>query len=90
MEKSALAGEGVGVNAHLFQSVYHPVVGKHPDLLVGPPTSTVFPTNDRNFERSQFFEKIFEKDFNQNIDQSPDICSKSSNDRNFSRKKKKI
>jgi hypothetical protein len=37
------------------------VVGKHPDLLVGPPTSTVFPTNDRNFERSQFFEKIFEK-----------------------------
>ena len=36
-------------------------VGKHPDLLVGPPTSTVFPTNDRNFERSQFFEKIFEK-----------------------------
>ncbi len=37
------------------------VVGKHPDLLVGPPTATVFPTNDRNFERSQFFEKIFEK-----------------------------
>ncbi len=40
---------------------YPPVVGKHPDLLVGPPTSTVFPTNDRNFERSQFFEKNFEK-----------------------------
>ena len=38
-----------------------PEVGKHPDLMVGPPTSTVFPTNDRNFERSQFFEKIFEK-----------------------------
>jgi hypothetical protein len=38
-----------------------PVMGKHPDLMVGPPTSTVFPTNDRNFERSQFFEKIFEK-----------------------------
>jgi hypothetical protein len=37
------------------------VVGKHPDLLVGQPTSTEFPTNDRNFERSQFFEKIFEK-----------------------------
>ncbi len=37
------------------------VMGKHPDLMVGPPTSTVFPTNDRNFERSQFFEKIFEK-----------------------------
>ena len=36
------------------------VLGK-PDLLVGPPTATVFPTNDRNFERSQFFEKIFEK-----------------------------
>jgi hypothetical protein len=36
-------------------------VGKHPDLLVGQPTLTEFPTNDRNFERSQFFEKIFEK-----------------------------
>jgi hypothetical protein len=31
------------------------VVGKHPDLMVGQPTSTVFPTNDRNFEISQFF-----------------------------------
>jgi hypothetical protein len=37
------------------------VMGKHPDLMVGPPTPTIFPTNDRNFERSQFFEKIFEK-----------------------------
>ncbi len=37
------------------------VVGKHPDLLVGPPTATVFPTNDRNFEISQFFAKNFEK-----------------------------
>ncbi len=34
------------------------VVGKHPDLLVGPPTSTVFLTNDRNFERSQFSKKF--------------------------------
>ncbi len=31
---------------------------------------------------------IFRKDLNQNPDQSPDICSKSSNDHNFSRKKK--
>ena len=71
------------IHRHCWSSVmaFSAVVGKHPDLLVGPPTSTVFPTNDRNFERSQFFEK--------NIDQSPDICSKSSNDRNFSRKKKK-
>jgi hypothetical protein len=46
---------------HLEITLSSPVVGKHPDLLVGPPTSTVFPTNDRNFERSQFFEKIFEK-----------------------------
>ena len=38
-----------------------PVVGKHPDLMVGHPTSTVFPTKDRNFEISQFFAKIFEK-----------------------------
>ena len=37
------------------------VLGKHTDLMVGPPTATVFPTNDRNFERSQFFEKFFEK-----------------------------
>ncbi len=37
------------------------VVGKHPDLMVGQPTSTVFPTNDRKFEISQFFPKNFEK-----------------------------
>ena len=37
------------------------VVGKHPDLMVGHPTSTVFPTKDRNFEISQFFAKNFEK-----------------------------
>jgi hypothetical protein len=43
------------------KTVFAAVVGKHPDLLVGPPTATVFPTNDRYFERSQFFEKIFEK-----------------------------
>jgi hypothetical protein len=36
-------------------------VGKHPDLLVGPPTATVFPTNDRKYKKLQFFEKIFEK-----------------------------
>ncbi len=38
-----------------------PEVGKHPDLMVGPPTSTVFPTNDRKFEISQLFRKKFEK-----------------------------
>ncbi len=38
-----------------------PEVGKHPDLLVGPATATVFPTNDRKFKKSQFFTKIFEK-----------------------------
>ena len=36
------------------------VLGKHPDLLVGPPTATVFLTNDRKFEISQFFAKNFE------------------------------
>ncbi len=36
------------------------VMGKHPDLMVGPPTATVFPTNDRKFEISQFFAKNFE------------------------------
>ena len=40
---------------------FAPEVGKHPDLMVGPPTSTVFPTNDRKFEISQFFRKKFEK-----------------------------
>ena len=36
------------------------VLGKHPDLMVGPPSATVFPTNDRKFEISQFFAKNFE------------------------------
>jgi hypothetical protein len=36
------------------------VLGKHPDLMVGPPTATVFPTNDRKFEISQFFATNFE------------------------------
>ncbi len=36
-------------------------VGTHPDLWVGPPTATVFPTNDRKYKKSQFFEKFFEK-----------------------------
>jgi hypothetical protein len=35
------------------------VLGKHPDLSVGPPTATVFLTNDRKYKKSQFFEKIF-------------------------------
>jgi hypothetical protein len=63
------------------------VVGKHPDLMVGQPTWTVFPTNDRNFEISQFFAKNFEKGLNQNIDQKANIWSKPSKDRNFLRKK---
>ncbi len=37
------------------------VLGKHPDLLVGPLTATVFPTNDRKYKISQFFAKNFEK-----------------------------
>ncbi len=42
-------------------------------------------TKNRNFSKN------FRKDLNQNIDQSPDICSKSSNDRNvFAKKKKKF
>jgi hypothetical protein len=40
---------------------YCSVVCKHPDLMVGPPTSTIIPTNDRNFEISQFLAKNFEK-----------------------------
>ncbi len=47
--------------AIFFTKSLKAVMGKHPDLMVGPPTSTVFPTNDQNFERLQFFEKIFEK-----------------------------
>ncbi len=54
----------------LVPEIYYPAslrqgvgseVGKHPDLMVGLPTSTVFPTNDRKFEISQFFRKKFEK-----------------------------
>ena len=43
------------------ESMLPAVMGKHPDLMVGLPTSTVFPTNDRKFEISQFFRKKFEK-----------------------------
>ncbi len=49
-------GEGVGSDESLQAEL-----GKHPDLLVGPPTATVFPTNDRKSKKPQFFEKIFEK-----------------------------
>ena len=45
----------VPVVVHYFIVTVLTEVGKHPDLLVGLPTSTVFQTNDRNFERSQFF-----------------------------------
>ncbi len=48
------------VCAGSVQGLCRAVVGKHPDLLVGPPTLTVFPTNDRNVEISQFFAKNFE------------------------------
>ena len=36
-------------------------MGKHPDLMVGPPTPTIFPTIGRNYEISFFFAKNFEK-----------------------------
>ncbi len=42
------------------------------------------------FRKIAIFRKNFRKDLNQKIDQSSDICSKSSNDRNFSQKKKKF
>jgi hypothetical protein len=60
-----LADGGPAVNVvtlfSWFAACYGPEVGKHPDLMVGPPTSTVFPTNDRKFEIPQFFRKKFEK-----------------------------
>ncbi len=31
---------------------FKPVMGKHPDLMVAHPTSTIFPTIGRNFEIS--------------------------------------
>ncbi len=46
------------------------VLGKHPDLSVGPPTATVL------VQKITIFWKNFRKDLNQNPDQSPDICSK--------------
>ncbi len=36
-------------------------MGKHPDLMVGPPTPTIFLTIGRNYEISFFFAKNFEK-----------------------------
>ena len=35
-------------------------MGKHPDLLVAHPTSTIFTTIGRNYEISYFFAKNFE------------------------------
>jgi hypothetical protein len=64
-------------------------VGKHPDLLVGPPTSTVFPTNDRNFERSQFFEKIFEKIYTKTSTKVPTFVRNRQMIEIFREKKKK-
>ena len=37
-----------------------PVMGKHPDLMVAHPTSTIFTTIGRNYEISYFFAKNFE------------------------------
>ena len=39
------------------------VLGKHPDLMVGPPTATVFPTNDRKFEIYHNFSQKISKRF---------------------------
>jgi hypothetical protein len=41
-------GTGTVINSYGSATV----LGKHPDLLVGPPTATVFPTNDRKYKRS--------------------------------------
>ncbi len=60
--EDTLTERGWGVN--ILEDARHssvPEVGKHPDLLVALPTATVFPTNDRKYKKSQFFEKIFEK-----------------------------
>jgi hypothetical protein len=38
------------------------VLGKHPDISVGPPTGTVFPTNDRKY-KNRNFSKNFSKRF---------------------------
>ena len=65
--KHELGGGGWNVGDYFFISHGQEgrgrelVMGKHPDLMVGPPTATVFPTNDRKFEISQFFRKKFEK-----------------------------
>ena len=49
-------------NCYVYMNKYlYAVVGKHPDLMVGPPTSTIIPTKDRKFEISQFFAKNFER-----------------------------
>ncbi len=37
---------------HLAEQYVPSVMGKHPDLMVAHPTSTIFPTIGRNFEIS--------------------------------------
>ena len=62
-------------------------MGKHPDLMVAHPTSTIFTTIGRNYEISFFFRKKFRKGVHQNIDQKADIWSEPSQGRKFWRKK---
>ncbi len=58
----------VGVEVVLYMCDSGAVMGKHPDLMVGPPTPTIFPTIGRNYEISFFFRKKFRKGVHQNID----------------------
>jgi hypothetical protein len=65
------------------------VLGKDPDLSVGPPTATVFPTNDQKY-KNRNFSKNFLKRFKPKPRPKSHIWSKLLNDRNFSRKKKDL
>ncbi len=70
-----LAGEGVGGPSSNdgtdTSTIYVPEMGKHPDLLVAHPTSTIFTTIGRNYEISFFFAKNFEKVYSKTSTKRP-------------------
>jgi hypothetical protein len=71
-----------------FETVLIGRGGQTPWLIGRPADSDSISDQWAKVQKIAIFRKNFRKDLNQNIDQSPDFCSKSSKDRNFSRKKK--
>ncbi len=70
-----------------YNARFYTEMGKHPDLMVGPPTPTIFPTIGRNYEISFFFTKNFEKVFNKTLTKRPTFGRNLPNVVNFGEKK---